>query len=91
MSAKTILQTQRCEGCGALCNPDELMFCLECQESYCGHKAINCTCSCSRLKIAAYDAVHGAGAYERQAEEEISSVTAEEFARAVLSRNRGDA
>jgi hypothetical protein len=43
------------------------------------------------VKIAEYDAVHGAGAYEREAEAFMMSVTMEEFAAAVFSRARGDA
>ncbi len=93
MSATTILPSTSayCDGCKAICHTDELNFCFECSESYCGRMSRNCACSCSRVKIAAYDAIHGAGAYEREAERELSDITLEEFAGKVLSLSRGDA
>lgn len=89
MSATTILPSTAapCEACGSIRNKEVLAFCLLCQESTCP----SCACSCSRVKIAEYDAVHGAGAYEREAEAFMMSVTMEEFAAAVFSRARGDA
>lgn len=54
---------QHCDGCGAVRHTDELSFRYGCQESYCARNG--CVCSCSRVQIAEYDAVHGAGAYER--------------------------
>lgn len=76
--------TVRCEGCGAICHPDELAPCLLCGEQYCAKLSRDCLCSCSRKARAAYDAVHGEGAYERQAKLDMAGVTVEQFALAVL-------
>jgi hypothetical protein len=78
-----------CQGCGQPTDNDDLHFCLECCDSYCGLASRDCYCSCSRVKRAAYDAVHGSGAYEREAGDYI--VTTEDIRRVVAYAARGDA